>query len=499
MKVNFDFRISPATNFFAYLGLLCLGALGMSSCGTDLGRGSVTSDEFVPDSKIDLETLPVWEKIQEFVQKMPECHKSPDSWQCKIITVESSAEDLDWDVHPLQKIMIIDDQLDASVTTRYANRIINRFEPIIEGGFKEAHHPMLVQASHYHIYRDLLAGNRSFVSAESIEESSLFTQIFDAVERKLGPTDWPPIRLGHGDQVFYILAEMNPEAAFVLVESFSSVLSQRPDYQAAFCNRNFAELRRIMRPYEEGLVNIAKRYGISAVNLSMGSDMAGIYAAWSSLCGGIDSLHDDSARLLLNINTSYARNLSNIDGLVLFQASGDSAVATNLLSPEDCASHQVYPNRIRVRGLQSRDISNHAAGEIWKDYQEKYHNSNSQGECVDVLISHRFPEKNSLVSADLLFLSEGLPPYFNVDGEGTNSMWLARMTVASASYLTPLALSHYLFLFSDAEEKNQSSTKENISTYTMNHSVPIYSPYHHQLTSSNRSRTKISNWKAKLN
>lgn len=344
------------------------------------------------------------------LSNMPACDGQHSYEGCELVNVTTSKDDFDWKYK--QTVLLID-SADSSSMTRYKNRIRMRLKTDETGNYVEESISYKLPKFLVHTFETL---------GKSFTPSSDYSKYNDTFNDKF-PNVWFEFPVDHGNSILDILAEYNPESAFVLARYI-----QPP--AELLCNRNWDGLKNYYSNGAESLKNTINNLNIAYINLSAGETRATAREHWGNLCKGGSMNYQDEANFLESVN-EYFQKLANIDGVILAQA-GASGNVNKDSAPIDCNAED-YKNRIRIGAFSNIDLE--VGSGLALNKGKKYLKSleYSAENCLDIWI-------NSGISPNFPFKA-GPNPVEVLSGIGMVSIpyW-------ATSYATPVALSKIINL-----------------------------------------------------
>lgn len=341
--------------------------------------------------------------------------------QCEYDLVAAPANRLP--VEGDEVIMVIDEGLKNPTLALHSSRVLAHFRATNGPEYYVAHTPQAYfPKTARKILHEVLRGKEELASTKP------FKALGETFSRKYGKL-FEGNNLGHGTTSFNVLAELNPQAKFVIVHT-DSALHDVPLCQLNQWNGE-AQLLTYWSERATALAQIARDYRVKAVNYSMGYDLKAVQDLWQKKgCGGS---RPGSAQMIryVEMTNLIPEKLSEIPGLLFSQAAPYPTSEINDWNKSNFAADcKALPQRIRVGYLNLRE-------DTLRDYDRR--NSSLLSGVM----------KNAYACTDLYvrdglagdFESSDSPVYYTALGFGHGAM-----NLSGSSFINPVGLSHALYL-----------------------------------------------------
>lgn len=232
----------------------------------------------------------------------------------------------------------------------------------------------------------------------------------------------------HGTKVFGYLAQHNPDAEFVIVdtESFSPFINHKD----AFCSRDIEALHSKMQRAANSLrADVIEQHGVEYINYSGGFERTDVRNAWSSSsCNG--QLSNSTA-------TEFVKSIKPIYD-VLFNTHGVlglHAGAIGASSSENPLDVTEYPNRVRVMSYTTGPVDTNitATGDLnWQQVFVDHTSEFSGDKYIDLFVNFGYGRSD--------FWEQNSTPKMASDVYGMR--YGADWEFPSSSWATPIATSY---------------------------------------------------------
>jgi hypothetical protein len=233
------------------------------------------------------------------------------------------------------------------------------------------------------------------------------------------------LSLGHGTTSFNILAELNPQARFVVVHNDDKF--HTPPLCALGEPGGEERLARYWRERGEAIARIAREYRVRWVNYSMGWDAPQVREHWSQWrCRGPYPSADKVRAFILGSN-EIPRALAGIPGLLFVQSAAYAAAGDRETLdrdyPADC---EAIPGRLRVGYLNREE--DRLSPEESRDLSLLSEDMQNVSPCADLFV------RDGLLS---MLRPTSTPLYYTGLGFGHGAM-----NVPGTSFIAPVGLSY---------------------------------------------------------
>lgn len=329
-----------------------------------------------------------------------------------------------------QRILVLDAGMRFAAYTRYKSRVLDDIEPNIDGKYESVQRPIELQRGALKILSGILNDKFQNVPAEYLNP------VEDQFNRTF-PNHVYPIR--HGELIFGTLADLNPNAEFVIAQTFDIPrdLICHADEELT----EFAALKHYFNSASSSLKDIIQRYNISFVNLSLGHSIKTVSEVASKCSGG--GLSSGSIRTILDIiKNEFYDNLFSLADVIFVQSGPWSQRQLNLGDPEYPIDCYQYPNRIRTGYAEFTESTIPPTGSMLPS-GVALGQSNAR-KCIDVFFNTGVEGKKPY--------AEGQYPYrMTMNGIGSSSMPEPFCT----SWAAPFVLSYLNFERQSLKERGQ--------------------------------------------
>jgi len=326
-----------------------------------------------------------------------------------------------------QRILVIDVGMQETAFTRYKKRVIDIIEPDQNGNYQTTAKKVVMPKAARTILSDIIGEHFPRVSALA------FQPIKGSFVQKIGST----LSLYHGETIFSVLADYNPNAEFIIAQKFI----EPPDLQCIADDDVSGLIRyaQYLDNISNSLIYYIRLHRINFINLSFGHAMRNMREGRANSCIGKAWPSDQQlAKMLKLLKEHFYEPLSNLRNVTVVQASPSSdheLIFNDSEYPIDCAD---FSNRIRVGYFGVADSKLPPVGGEWENPQAKQILPSGQWKarrCIDIFL-------NSGVD-DTEPFSEGTSPFrLSTYGLGGASMRLS----FSTSWAAPFALSYLIYV-----------------------------------------------------
>ncbi len=230
-----------------------------------------------------------------------------------------------------QRILVLDEGMLLSGATRYRRRVLAHLQQDTAGRFVEYRPPLTLPAALIEFFARIDAHPLFVPAAELQPLQAPFLATFAS---EIPSEYWE----GHGNPIFHLLVEANPDAQFLIAQNHLRALWDVP----SFCELLSADPKRrdgviaaLGARYDnaaDSLVELAKKFSINHVNASFGADFAATSSAITSLCG--TSPDATVVSRVIELDHGFMRRLSTLSGDMILVQAGISSYGRRL-SPND--------------------------------------------------------------------------------------------------------------------------------------------------------------------
>lgn len=370
----------------------------------------------------------VLEAIEKFLEGIETCPEKPQvgvGW-CEF--VEASFTPKTPTLKSLgQRILVIDSGMRFAGYTRYKSRVLDDLAADEDGNYRSVQKGFSLAKGELEVLSHML--DEQYPGTPAI-----------ALQRLIGGRNIFPVSTyspSHGDRIFGTLADLNPDAEFVIAEVW-----QFPTHTITQCNDEqeiLANIGTYLDRVAASLVATIQKYDLNFVNMSFGDSLKTIEINFAGLPNGSERFSRSFYRQVLQLTKVrlYDR-LFALRDVVFVQAGpwSDYRLDTGDLDYLiDCA---VYPNRIRVGGVSelSTDIS--SKGEPRRQYTK----SKGAENCIDM-----FFNSGVVIDEELMPVLGDYPYLSTTEGIGTSFP----SDSFSSSWATPFVLSYLNFKKQEAK------------------------------------------------
>ncbi|AJQ97958.1 hypothetical protein [Gynuella sunshinyii] len=386
----------------------------------------------------------VVQEIETYASQTPDCKTDYNEWdynadrcgvQTYMVSKEISSRKKPYEKMVSesegQRILIIDTGM-ADSAIRYPNRILGMYQwgelnwsdNQAELSYVESVATVTMRKGLFHIKRNILGESENFVPSTELSRQLDFSQL----ERFTGGSDASDV---HGDISLNVLADYNPDAQFVLLDTIKFNDTEM------LCSEE--KVNAYADAVIENISSLIDEFGISYVHLSSGITRSFFARKVDSKCNDLGWY--DRYILATKLHKSYARILEQVASkAMLFQASVGSPdyslMADDGEHSEYYSDCKTIPYRLRSGFLTKNDIHINPRISASGTSYETARNYLSTGQkrnknCNDIYLNVGWEE--SFVD----FPSFGYAPVlFSADAIGA-----APMNFMSTSFINPVALS----------------------------------------------------------
>jgi len=322
-----------------------------------------------------------------------------------------------------QRILVIDLGMVLPAYTRYKSRVLEHFVLDERGFYRSSKQEIRIPRTIFAVLSEILDDQNPATTAHQLNPVSSLFDKHNKVNNSL---------VQHGDEIFATLADLNPEAEFVIAN-----LGSTPKEDFCSANEDHAAFERygtFIRNSAVSLQSIIEKHGINFVNMSFGYSEETFMRIWRDSCSGKSQ---PERAFFLNIHEMYFRNfyepLFSLDNVVFVQAAPYSYYDLEESSSEFYSDCQSVPNRIRVAGFSAKEPHLPILGAD----DEHLLSSSVKGAlgCTDIAI-------NFGISAKRPYEDGPFPVMTTINGFGASSLG----TRPSSSSAAPIALSYMIYL-----------------------------------------------------
>lgn len=333
-----------------------------------------------------------------------------------------------------QRILVIDAGMRLPAYTRYKSRVLDDLEPDDDGVYRSVSKDIELPRGMVHILSSILDERHPDTPALALD--SIAKREVNGPDLLFAP-DYSP---WHGDMIFATLADLNPEAEFVIAQ-----LKNIPHHLLSK-NHKEEEVIALTGHYldnlAESLIATIKKYDINFVNMSFGETTRAIRESIASrLAPELDSTAF-YRRILRLLKERFYERLFSLKDIVFVQAAASSASELDVNDEDfsiDCAK---YSNRIRAGFIEQLETDVPKEGA----YRENYLSNKNTRLCTDLFFNSGVERG---FGGDQI---KGKHPYFMTsDGIGATILY-SRFT---SSWATPFVLSYLNFRKQEAKAKGE--------------------------------------------
>lgn len=385
------------------------------------------------------EASEVRDKILKDLSKVRDCQKYKDN-ECELFTIKANPPILEKHSQNQEVILIWDKGLLLSPLTLYSPKIVGHY---IEN--KKRNHQ---DQPYFLAYRPEISIPKAFANILNGDLKKkphlLRTKEIDSLKGPLENKFRYSYKkyFDHGTILFNQLAELNPDAKFVIIH---------PSEDINPCNMNEKDYiditRRIYEKRGKELSKIIRDHNIDFVNFSFGDDILSLGQEWRE--GKCSKTQEPTKKKMLAILKARAiqwQYLKEISETIFFQSGPYPKHQITKKTKEefygDCLD---IPNRIRVGYLKRSEQKIAKKGLDAISNSNKLDNSQKHSlACVDIYLNNRINHKDSY-----LYSTIGIGHSKNIHDPSTSNS------------STPV-LSYFNYLWRKNNSENKLSTKEAI-------------------------------------
>lgn len=336
-------------------------------------------------------------------------------------------------------VLILDKGMYFSAYTRYARRVLGIYERKANGAIEATPSTISMSRGAYHVAHDIFG--ESAVPVFQSETEGLakeFSRKFSAgIPASL-------TRFEHGTPILNMIADLVPQAEFVVVNNFGGIFRTNDELCAIATTAGYAHAQTVLDRSIADLTALIDDYAVRYINLSSGHAFdvaqASIQQACPSANAGTIKGRDAALwqRLVLALGTMH--------GVTLVEAApypNAPLTVDDPAAPVDCATIE---NRVRVGYFTQKTSGIDDAGRLGSGLPatstvlEGHGDQQNAKACVDLFVNAGFDQHLDgaldLGTAALYTSKWGLDARRSIFED--NGM--------STSYATPLALSYLMYL-----------------------------------------------------
>lgn len=333
-----------------------------------------------------------------------------------------------------KNVLIIDIGKFTQLSMRYSSRIMAHFKfNRKESEYERYDKKILVDPIFYNMFKQIDELDYHVPTAASqcvfnmITKSSGVTYEFE----DLSDTDM--IEDGHGETSLGIIANYTPKAKFVLAQLFNSntLCSLDEVNESRWTDETIVSFKKITA----SLKNIIDQYNINFVNFSAGNSLKSSYDAFDYYCKNRSRPSKRKMRHFLKLINDYVyRPLASYKEVLFVQAAAKSYYKVESSSKDFLVDCSDFSNRIRISDYNGgrKEIAVPLSGgfQVY-DIESSRRNMFS---CIDMYINSGLTGANDF---------KNLNNTYKVTGDGMNEYF---MLPVSSSFITPVALSYFIYL-----------------------------------------------------
>jgi hypothetical protein len=315
-------------------------------------------------------------KIEDFLEHIPSCpEKDADrSGPCEFLNVDFSPRPPSAKSKG-QRILVLDEGMRLAAYTRYRSRVLDDIEADNEGIYRSTSKTLTITRGLFHILHDILNTAHPDTPALALEGISHSNGDRGSVLFS------PSYVIAHGERIFGTLADLNPDAEFVIAQ-----MSDFPVH-ALKSQQSEQEVLEIISSHLENIVQSLithiEKFEINFVNMSFGHTTQTIRDTLSPFISPTMRTNDFFRRILKITKEKYYDRLFSLKHVIFVQAGASSS--SEILSGDsdftvDCAS---YNNRIRVGFIELLQTDVPPEGALREDYIR----STGAKNCIDVFVN----------------------------------------------------------------------------------------------------------------
>lgn len=321
-----------------------------------------------------------------------------------------------------QRILVIDLGMTVPAYLRYKSRVMDHLVLFEDGSYMSYPKTIQVPRPVFQVLSEIL--DKQFPNTTA-KELNPISDLFYKHKRVLN------LNVMHGDEIFSTLADLNPDAEFVIAEipgvPYEILCSANKD------NASFEEYRTFLRNAADSLNSHIAQYDVNYVNMSFGETTQTLKTTWSSQC--TNQLFPGDAFFHLLLRTYFEEFYQPLfaANAIFVQAAASSIQELTPVDPGFYCDCQEVPNRIRATGFSSATAHLPMTG-----FEEpEFLGLAMRGAlpCIDLAV-------NFGVEAKKPYKDGPFPVLMTGDGVGAGSLG----TRPSASSAAPIVLSYINYL-----------------------------------------------------
>lgn len=404
--------------------LVCI-CIVLSSCGNK----STKNDE----SPVKTELLLHLENILDETESCPRNSFGQDLPGCELVEV-SFTNDSERAFDPKKRILVIDSGMTLSAATRYKKRISAFYKHEPSSGINSYDFSLLIPKPAKEILLDTL--NDSDHHIPQYQTADLYKKFLKKVGSYLkSHTD----AYSHGSPILNYLADKNPTADFVIVQSDFQIIP--PEMVCNLSNDTEYEKAKIIADqFTQSVIDIINKWNIEYINLSAGMSSQSAQGNYQPICG---NFKQKSMIRFLDLWKEMLIKLGSIDNTLLVEAGVSPSVTIDDQDNDFIPDCTPIKNRVRVGYFDSLEENIQKSGITDISYlPPKMRNARA---CTDIFINSAFYENEELEvqeRAKSLKMS-----YFGIELK-------TPISGNATSWIAPVGLSYLRYKRNKAEEQD---------------------------------------------